>query len=133
MATLKINDINKNFGKTEVLKGINLDIGDGDFLVLLGPSGCGKSTFLRLFNRMNDYVDGFKMEGKINAITSMGKAQGWVVGMSPIGVGIMLYLQEPDIMIRLFTTWHGGIVTLIVFVMMVAAIFMIQKIVKIDI
>ena len=46
MANLKINDINKNFGKTEVLKGINLDIKDGEFLVLLGPSGCGKSTLL---------------------------------------------------------------------------------------
>ena len=46
MATLKINDINKNFGSTEVLKGINLDINDGDFLFLLGPSGCGKSTLL---------------------------------------------------------------------------------------
>ena len=46
MANLKINDINKNFGTTEVLKGINLDINDGDFLVLLGPSGCGKSTLL---------------------------------------------------------------------------------------
>ena len=46
MANLKINDINKNFGTTEVLKGINLDIKDGDFLVLLGPSGCGKSTLL---------------------------------------------------------------------------------------
>ena len=46
MANLKINDINKNFGNTEVLKGINLDIDDGDFLVLLGPSGCGKSTLL---------------------------------------------------------------------------------------
>ena len=46
MANLKINDINKNFGSTEVLKGINLDIKDGDFLVLLGPSGCGKSTLL---------------------------------------------------------------------------------------
>ena len=46
MANLKINDINKKFGSTEVLKGINLDINDGDFLVLLGPSGCGKSTLL---------------------------------------------------------------------------------------
>jgi len=46
MATLKINNINKNFGKTEVLKGINLDIKHGEFLVLLGPSGCGKSTLL---------------------------------------------------------------------------------------
>ena len=49
MANLKINDINKNFGSTEVLKGINLDINDGDFLVLLGPSGCGKSTFCLLY------------------------------------------------------------------------------------
>ena len=48
MANLKINDINKNFGSTEVLKGINLDINDGDFLVLLGPSGCGKTTLLKL-------------------------------------------------------------------------------------
>jgi len=46
MATLKINNINKSFGDTEVLKGINLDIKDGEFLVLLGPSGCGKSTLL---------------------------------------------------------------------------------------
>ncbi|AFS47132.1 carbohydrate ABC transporter, ATP-binding protein, CUT1 family [alpha proteobacterium HIMB5] len=46
MANLKIKNINKNFGTTEVLKGINLDIDDGDFLVLLGPSGCGKSTLL---------------------------------------------------------------------------------------
>ena len=46
MATLKIKDINKNFGRTEVLKGINLDISEGNFLVLLGPSGCGKSTLL---------------------------------------------------------------------------------------
>jgi len=46
MATLKIKNIEKNFGKTEVLKGINLEVEDGDFLVLLGPSGCGKSTLL---------------------------------------------------------------------------------------
>jgi len=65
MATLKINDINKNFGKTEVLKGINLDIADGDFLVLLGPSGCGKSTFIRCINRMNDVIDICKITGTI--------------------------------------------------------------------
>ena len=46
MATLKVSELNKNFGPTEVLKGINLDIKNGDFLVLLGPSGCGKSTLL---------------------------------------------------------------------------------------
>ena len=48
MKTLKIEDLSKNFGTTEVLKKINLDIDEGNFLVLLGPSGCGKSTLLNI-------------------------------------------------------------------------------------
>ena len=48
MKTLRIEDLSKNFGSTEVLKKINLDIDEGNFLVLLGPSGCGKSTLLNL-------------------------------------------------------------------------------------
>lgn len=46
MATLNINNLEKRFKQTEVLKGINLNVEEGDFLVLLGPSGCGKSTLL---------------------------------------------------------------------------------------
>ena len=48
MKTLKIEDLSKNFGTTEVLKKINLEIDEGNFLVLLGPSGCGKSTLLNI-------------------------------------------------------------------------------------
>ena len=48
MKTLKIEDLSKNFGTTEVLRKINLDIDEGNFLVLLGPSGCGKSTLLNI-------------------------------------------------------------------------------------
>ena len=47
------------------IKGIDMSIKPNTVTAFIGPSGCGKSTFLRLFNRMNDYVDGFKMEGKI--------------------------------------------------------------------
>ena len=65
MANLKINDINKNFGSTEVLKGINLDINDGDFLVLLGPSGCGKSTLLNT-------IAGLETSFKASDIFSLG-------------------------------------------------------------
>ena len=67
MATLKINKLNKNFGSTEVLKGINLDINDGDFLVLLGPSGCGKSTLLNIIagletiNEGNVFIDDYNV------------------------------------------------------------------------
>lgn len=49
----------------EAIKGISMEIQPNSVTAFIGPSGCGKSTFLRLFNRMNDYVDGFSMEGKI--------------------------------------------------------------------
>lgn len=47
------------------IKGIDMNIRANKVTAFIGPSGCGKSTFLRLFNRMNDYVDGFRMEGEI--------------------------------------------------------------------
>ena len=49
----------------EAIKGIDMQIKENKVTAFIGPSGCGKSTFLRLFNRMNDYVDGFRMEGEI--------------------------------------------------------------------
>jgi ABC-type sugar transport system ATPase subunit len=48
MATLNLRGVTKSFGPTPVLHGIDLDIGDGEFVVFVGPSGCGKSTLLRL-------------------------------------------------------------------------------------
>ena len=48
MTTLNIRGLEKAYGDARVLKGIDLDIADGEFLVLVGPSGCGKSTLLRL-------------------------------------------------------------------------------------
>ena len=46
MAGLTISNIVKRFGDTDVLKGIDLQVADGEFIALLGPSGCGKSTLL---------------------------------------------------------------------------------------
>ena len=48
MATLTIKDISKSFGSTTVLQNIDLDLADGEFLVLVGPSGCGKSTLMNI-------------------------------------------------------------------------------------
>ncbi|MEO1492347.1 MAG: ABC transporter ATP-binding protein [Pseudomonadota bacterium] len=48
MAGIRLNKITKSFGDVSVLKGIDLDIRDGEFLTLVGPSGCGKSTLLRI-------------------------------------------------------------------------------------
>ncbi|BAI71309.1 multiple sugar transport system ATP-binding protein [Azospirillum sp. B510] len=48
MATVEIRDVRKSYGPVEAIKGVDIAIGDGEFLVLLGPSGCGKSTLLRM-------------------------------------------------------------------------------------
>ena len=51
-------DVKKNFGDQEVLKGINLDVNEGDVVVIVGPSGSGKSTFLRCLNLLEVPTDG---------------------------------------------------------------------------
>jgi len=48
MAGISLSNITKSYGETKVLKGIDVDIADGEFLTLVGPSGCGKSTLLRI-------------------------------------------------------------------------------------
>jgi len=48
MANISLRDVRKLYGKEEVMQGINLEIEDGEFIVILGPSGCGKSTLLRM-------------------------------------------------------------------------------------
>ena len=58
MATLHIRNVFKRFGPTEVLKGITLDVADGEFLVLVGPSGCGKSTLLNLIAGLETISEG---------------------------------------------------------------------------
>lgn len=62
---IEVTDAKVWYDDFNAIKGINMNIKANTVTAFIGPSGCGKSTFLRLFNRMNDYVDGFKMEGKI--------------------------------------------------------------------
>ena len=55
---LSAKDVIKNYGELEVLKGINLDIHQGEVVVIIGASGCGKSTFLRCLNGLEDIQAG---------------------------------------------------------------------------
>jgi phosphate transport system ATP-binding protein len=64
-ARIEAKDIKVWYDNFNAIKGINMEIKPNSVTAFIGPSGCGKSTFLRLFNRMNDYIDGFKVEGKI--------------------------------------------------------------------
>lgn len=58
MSNLKLSQLVKTYGKTEVLHSIDLDIQDGEFVVLVGPSGCGKSTTLRLIAGLEEVSGG---------------------------------------------------------------------------
>lgn len=62
---LEAIDLNAYYGDFQALKGINIGMEEKAVTAFIGPSGCGKSTFLRTFNRMNDYIDGFQVQGQI--------------------------------------------------------------------
>lgn len=64
-ACLNIENFNLWYGEAQALFDCNLEIQQGQVTALIGPSGCGKSTLLRSLNRMNDLVDGLKINGKI--------------------------------------------------------------------
>ena len=66
MASVAFKQIRKDFGKTQVLHGISLDIDDGEFMVLVGPSGCGKSTLLRMLAGLEDITGGeIAIDGRV--------------------------------------------------------------------
>lgn len=62
---LTVQDLKLYYGEKQALKGINMTIPKERVTAFIGPSGCGKSTLLRCFNRMNDLVDGVRIEGHI--------------------------------------------------------------------
>ncbi|WP_246480801.1 phosphate ABC transporter ATP-binding protein PstB [Motiliproteus sediminis] len=62
---LQVRDLDLYYGDKRALNKINMDIPQNRVTAFIGPSGCGKSTLLRCFNRMNDLVDGCRIEGKI--------------------------------------------------------------------
>jgi phosphate transport system ATP-binding protein len=60
----EITDLDLWYGQTQALKKVSLRIEANSITALIGPSGCGKSTFLRVLDRMNDLIDGVRIEGK---------------------------------------------------------------------
>ena len=62
---ISVENLNLHYGENHALKDVNMEIADDAITAFIGPSGCGKSTFLRCLNRMNDLVDGCRVEGKV--------------------------------------------------------------------
>ena len=82
MGSLVIRDVRKSFGRVEVLKGIDLEVQDGEFVVFVGPSGCGKSTLLRVIAGLEDATSGdLLIDGQS------------VIGVPPAKRGIAMVFQ----------------------------------------
>jgi multiple sugar transport system ATP-binding protein len=66
MANVQFADVRKSFGAFPVIKGVNIDIADGEFVILVGPSGCGKSTLLRMLAGLENISGGeIKIGGRV--------------------------------------------------------------------
>ena len=83
MAGLSIQGARKNFGETEVLKGVSIDVANGEFTVIVGPSGCGKSTLLRAVAGLEELTGGSIVIGDRD-----------VTGLPPSERGIAMVFQS---------------------------------------
>jgi len=74
MGSLVLENVKKSFGKVDVIKGVDLAVGDGEFVVFVGPSGCGKSTLLRIIAGLEEQTSGHvKIDGRIVDVTPPAK------------------------------------------------------------
>lgn len=62
---VEAKNVHLHYGDFHALKGINMQVPEKTVTALIGPSGCGKSTYLRLFNRMNDLIEGVRISGEV--------------------------------------------------------------------
>ncbi len=62
---IETKELNLYYGEKHALKDVSLNIAEKSITAFIGPSGCGKSTFLKVLNRMQDYVDGVKIDGQV--------------------------------------------------------------------
>ncbi|PCI03339.1 MAG: ABC transporter ATP-binding protein [Hyphomicrobiales bacterium] len=93
MKSIEIKDLSLSFGTVEVLKKLNIDIGEGEFLVLLGPSGCGKSTLLNCIAGLLDVSGGQIFINGKNVTWAEPKDRG-------IGMVFQSYALYPQMSVR---------------------------------
>lgn len=92
---LQVEDLNLFYGQAQALHGVSMQIPRNRVTAFIGPSGCGKSTLLRCFNRMNDLVDGCRIEGKITLEGEDLYARGVEVAEMRRRIGMVFQKPNP--------------------------------------
>ena len=88
MSLLEIKDLKKSFADTQILKGINLNVAQGEVVVILGPSGCGKSTLLRCINGLEEIQAG---EIRLEGSGVLGQDIEWTTVRQDVGMVFQNY------------------------------------------
>lgn len=92
---VSIQDVHLHYGEFEALKGINMEIPLKEITAFIGPSGCGKSTLLKCINRMNDLVEGCKIDGTIKVGDKDIYAQDMSLSFLRKNVGMVFQKPNP--------------------------------------
>jgi phosphate transport system ATP-binding protein len=94
MNKLETKHVNVFYNQHLVLKNVDISMKPNTVTAFIGPSGCGKSTFLRLFNRMNDYIEGFRKEGDI--LIDNQEIYGQKVKVDELRKKVGMVFQKPN-------------------------------------
>lgn len=94
MNIISAKKMNLWYNENHALKDINIDIPEKEITAMIGPSGCGKSTFLKSLNRMNDLVEGCRIEGEIT-LRGEDIYAGYDVNMLRKSVGMVFQKPNP--------------------------------------
>lgn len=92
---IAVNNLDLFYGDFHALHGVNMDIPANKITAFIGPSGCGKSTLLRTLNRMNDLVEGCRIEGEVNLDGENIYAKGTDVNLLRRRVGMVFQKPNP--------------------------------------
>ena len=93
MSKISIKNLDLYYGDFKALKNINLEIEENKITAFIGPSGCGKSTLLKSINRMNDLVEGCRIEGEI-ALDGQNIFKGMDVNLLRKRVGMVFQFKS---------------------------------------
>lgn len=107
-----------------------LELMNGAIKISRSVGGNLADTLEALADTLNEKLT---VEGKIKALTAMGRLQGWVVSAVPVLMGVAMYFTNPDQIMPLFTEFRGWVTLSVISVMMVAAVVSIRRIVSIDV
>lgn len=91
---ISVSNLNLYYGQNHALKSVNMEIPENEITAFIGPSGCGKSTFLKTLNRMNDLVEGVRIEGKV--VLDGEDIYSPTVDTTPLRKKVGMVFQQPN-------------------------------------